>query len=116
MSKTKEYKGRFPEELGGLPDDIKMRLIQTAMCLAIEERQEAIIKNEQEMLYDLDTVYPDVTVLKDLDRASNEEVISEARQAIAYYKEVYNNADSFIRKRQREDMTEFIKSQRLHES
>ena len=112
MSKTKEYKGRFPEELGGLPDDIKMRLIQTAMCLAIEERQEAIIKNEQEMLYDLDTVYPDVTVLKDLDRASNEEVISEARQAIAYYKEVYNNADSFIRKRFQENMNEFIKSQK----
>ena len=112
MSKTKKYKGRFPEELGGLPDDVKMRLIQDAMCLAVKESQETIIKKEQEMLYDLDTVYPEVTVLKDLDKASNEEVISEARQAIAYYKEVYNNADSFIRKRFQENMNEFIKSQK----
>ena len=112
MSKTKEYKGRFPEELGGLPDDIKMRLIQDALCLAVKKSQEDIINKEQEMLYDLDTVYPEVTVLKDLDKERNEEVISEARQAIAYYKEVYNNADSFIRKRFQENMNEFIKSQK----
>ena len=85
---------RFPEKLGGLPDDVKASLIREAMVLAIKEQQNTIISREADMLYQFDTAFEAIGSLRNYDKASIEQTIAEEKQAINFFKEVYENAES----------------------
>ncbi len=114
MSKIKKYKGRFPEELGGLPTDIKASLMREAITFGIKEKQETIIRCETELKYKFDTAFTGIGSVRTYNKESLEVTIAEAYQAIAFYKEVYKNAETLYFKIKEERFSkgvdEFLKT------